>query len=140
MFSSENKREDGFTLTEILLVIMVAGIVGAIAIGAFLNQVQKSHDNNLRNDMTQVANKIESALVTAPNAQSMSQVSTTGEFHLKIEGASKEVKVKLSDGVTVQVQPGSKASHYMIAGTTSEGSYKSSNPLIYDSSEGGFTN
>jgi len=36
--------EDGFTLIEILVVILIIGVLGAIAIPSFLNQTSKAYD------------------------------------------------------------------------------------------------
>jgi type IV pilus assembly protein PilA len=37
-------REDGFTLTEILVVLLIIGVLAAIALPGFLNQRQKAYD------------------------------------------------------------------------------------------------
>lgn len=139
-------REEGFSLNELLLVIAISGILGAIAIGAFLNQRAKAKDNILRSNMTQAVNKIENALVTAPAAQSMKQVGAktgqgqTGEFVLEIDGSSNQIKIPLDDGVTIIVASGSKASKYVLNGYVQGGSKYSSRTslLTYDSKSGGF--
>lgn len=148
MFRFSDEREEGFSLNELLVVIAISGILGAIAIGAFLNQRSKAKDTALRNDMTQVVNKIENALVTSPSAQSMTQVGASpgqgqvGEFVLTVEGASNQVKVPLDDGVRIIVNPGSKASGYVLMGINENGGskYRFDSPLMYDSKKGGFTN
>lgn len=54
-----NKNEDGFTLVEILVVILIIGILAAIAIPVFLNQRQKANDAALTSDVINAAKVVE---------------------------------------------------------------------------------
>ena len=56
--AKENK-ESGFTLIEILTVVLIIGILTAIAIPVFLNQRRQALDTQLRSDMKTVANWME---------------------------------------------------------------------------------
>lgn len=57
MLSREDK-ESGFSLVELLVVIVIIGILSAIAVGAFLNQRQKANDAALKSDVRSAANTI----------------------------------------------------------------------------------
>ena len=48
-------RESGFTLIEILVVILIIGILSAIAVPVFLNQRKQALDAQLKSDMKTVA-------------------------------------------------------------------------------------
>lgn len=52
---SLKNQEDGFTLIEILVVILIIGILAAIAIPVFLNQRKVANDASLVSDMRNVA-------------------------------------------------------------------------------------
>jgi len=66
----------GFTLAELLVVIVVIGILAAIAIPVFLSQADKASDTALRSDLTNAAKLLQ---VAEANGETLPSEITAGE-------------------------------------------------------------
>ena len=82
------RRREGFTLVELLVVIVVLAVLAAIVLPKFMNSSARSKESGLRTDLKLIRNAI-----------SAFQVDTT-KYPLSLDGLAKtdRTKVKVADG------------------------------------------
>lgn len=94
--SSRTNDKNGFTLVELLVVILIIGILAAVAIPAFLEQRQRANDATVESDARAVRLAIETWAVENPNDRVPVVSWKSGSINVGSE------TVTLSDGVYVR--------------------------------------
>jgi prepilin-type N-terminal cleavage/methylation domain-containing protein len=100
-------REAGFTLVELLVVMIIISILSAIAVPAFLSQRKKSRDVATKSDIARVGKELAAYFVDGQQAQIVYTAPAAGSparMEVRDAGGYSSGVIVLSEGT---VQPGS---------------------------------
>jgi prepilin-type N-terminal cleavage/methylation domain-containing protein len=94
--SSLAPNDTGFSLLELLVVIIIIGVLAAIAVPVFLTQRAKAHDTSTKADVTNVGKEIATLFVDGTGATSINLDVKPGKAVITANGV--DTTVNLTNG------------------------------------------
>ncbi|GAB2458715.1 prepilin-type N-terminal cleavage/methylation domain-containing protein [Xylanimonas ulmi] len=97
-------KEAGFSLVELLVVIIIIGILAAIAIPLFLNQRQKAYDTAAKSDVSTLGKEIATLWVdNSPTSITVTIDGTSYQLDFVVDTGTKTLDVgPVSNGVKLE--------------------------------------
>jgi len=111
---TRRRSDDGFSLIEMLVVMIIIGLLASITIPVYLDQKKKGHDAATKSDVNAVANAMVGYLANHPALPTMTVTGRT----VMVDG---EAFANLSPGVVLGPLVGTNSTDWCVSATNPDG-------------------
>lgn len=139
-----HERETGFSLTELLVVVFIMGVVAAITVPSFLLQRKNAIDSQVKSDISDATNIIEGWIIRHPSQRVPSgtiEASPTGGLAIIDTSLTNNglKGFKIHTGTTLVVEGNiTPLGTFKITATNDRGNRSAGTGMVFDSAKGGY--
>lgn len=135
---SPRQGREGFTLVELLVVVIIIGILSAVAVPIYLNQRKAAWNSTIQSDVKNASLVVETAMTANNGKFDNGWAGTYSPGKAKLGTSDQEITV--SKDVTIVIAKGADSNNYTITGTdgnsgTKQYTYDSANGAISESAK-----